>query len=112
MVASYVLWLVAPGYLLLAGFAVALGLGYGGWIALTPSVMAELFGPEGLGGSVGALYTSAGLGALLGPPFAGFVVDATGGYRPAIVTAIALAGAAALLAVRLPARRTAPAPAG
>ena len=101
---SYLVWLVAPGYPLLAAFALALGLGYGGWVALSPSVMAELFGPEGLGGSVGALYTSAGIGALFGPPFAGFLVDATGGYRPAIVAAIALAAASVLLVALLPAR--------
>jgi MFS family permease len=111
IVLSYLLWLVAPGYLVLAGFAIAFGLGYGGWIALSPSVMAELFGPEGLGGSVGALFTSAAIGALLGPPFAGFVVDATGGYRPAIATAIGLAAGAVLLASLLPASRPAPAPA-
>jgi MFS family permease len=106
---SYLLWLAAPGYLLLAAFAMALGLGYGGWVALTPSVMAELFGAGGLGGSVGALYTSAGVGALLGPPFAGFVVDVTGGYRPAIVTAIGLAAASMLLAALLPRRGSSPA---
>jgi len=102
---SYVVWLLAPGYPVLAGFAFALGLGYGGWVALSPSVMAELFGPEGLGGSIGALYTAAGVGALLGPPFAGFVVDATGAYQPAIVTAIGLAAASVLLAGMLPGRR-------
>jgi MFS family permease len=101
---SYLVWLVAPGYGVLAGFALVLGLGYGGWVALTPSVMAALFGAEGLGGSVGALYTSAGIGALLGPPFAGFVVDVTGGYRPAIVSAILLAAASVLLAGLLPTR--------
>ena len=105
LLVSYVVWLLAPGYPALAGFALALGLGYGGWVALSPSVMAGLFGPEGLGGSVGALYTSAGVGALLGPPFAGFVVDLTGGYRPAIVTAVGLAGAAMLLAVLVPSAR-------
>jgi len=102
---SYVLWLVAPGYAVLACFALALGVGYGGWVALSPSVMAELFGPAGLGGSVGALYTSAGIGALLGPPFAGFIVDATGGYLPAIVTAIVLAAVSVVLAALLPGRR-------
>jgi MFS family permease len=107
---SYFLWLVAPGYPLLAGFALALGVGYGGWVALSPSVMAELFGAEGLGGSVGALYTSAGVGALLGPPFAGFVVDVTGGYRPAIVAAVGLAAASMLLAALMPARPSAVTP--
>lgn len=110
MLASYVVWLLAPGYPTLIVFALTLGVGYGGWIALGPSVMAELFGPEGLGGSVGALYTAAAVGALLGPPFAGFVVDATGGYRPAIVTTIALAGAAVLLAALLPTRAPESAP--
>ena len=104
LLASYVTWLVAPGYAVLAGFALLLGLGYGGWVALSPSVMAALFGAEGLGGMVGALYTSAGIGALLGPPFAGFIVDATGGYRPAIVSAIVLAAASLALAGVLPAR--------
>jgi MFS family permease len=101
---SYLIWLVAPGYAALASFALVLGLGYGGWVALTPSVMAALFGPQGLGGSVGTLYTSAGIGALLGPPFAGFLVDVTGGYRPAIATAIVLAAASVLLAALLPTR--------
>lgn len=110
MLVSYVLWLLAPGYPALVVFALALGVGYGGWIAITPSVMAELFGPRSLGASVGALYTAAAVGALLGPPFAGFVVDATGGYRPAIVTTIALSGAAVLVAALLPGRRPAPAP--
>jgi len=107
LLVSYVLWLVAPGYPLLAAFALVLGVGYGGWVALSPSVMAALFGPAGLGGSVGALYTSAGIGALLGPPFAGFVVDVTGGYVPAIASAIGLAAAALVLAWLLPVRGSA-----
>jgi len=102
---SYVAWYLAPGYAALAAFALALGVGYGGWVALSPSVLAELFGAAGLGGSLGLLYTSAGVGALLGPPFAGFLVDATGTYRPAILAAIALAGAAVVTSARLPVRR-------
>ena len=102
---SYAVWYLAPGYPALVGFGLTLGLGYGGWVALSPSVMADLFGPEGLGGTLGALYTSAGVGALLGPPVAGFLVDATGSYRPAILTAIGLALGAAVLLARLTVRR-------
>jgi MFS family permease len=102
---SYAVWYLAPGYPALVGFGLMLGLGYGGWVALSPSVMADLFGPEGLGGTLGALYTSAGVGALLGPPFAGFLVDATGSYRPAILTAIGLAVGAAVLLAPLTVRR-------
>lgn len=102
LIASYVVWYLAPSYAALAGFALVLGLGYGGWVALSPSVMADLFGAEGLGGSLGTLYTSAGIGALFGPPFAGFLVDATNSYRPAILTALGLAVAAGLLIAPLP----------
>jgi len=102
---SYAVWYLAPGYPALVGFGLTLGLGYGGWVALSPSVMADLFGPEGLGGTLGALYTSAGVGALLGPPVAGFLVDATGSYRPAILTAIGLALGAAVLLAPLTVRR-------
>lgn len=84
---SYVIWYVAPGYAAVVGFGLALGVGYGGWVALLPSVMADLFGLAGLGGSLGAGHTRR-IGALLGPP-AGFLVDVTGSYRPAIPTAIA-----------------------
>ena len=102
---SFAVWYVAPDYTALAVFAFLLGLGYGGWVALSPSVVAELFGPEGLGGSIGALYTGAGVGALLGPPLAGFVVDLTRSYRLAIGAALALALLAGLLSVSLPVRR-------
>jgi MFS family permease len=112
MLMSYVVWLLAPGYPTLAVFALALGVGYGGWIAITPSVMVELFGPDSLGTSVGALYTAAAVGALVGPPFAGFVVDATGGYQLAIVTTVALSAGAVLVAAVLPVRGPALAPVG
>jgi MFS family permease len=68
-------------------FAVVLGTGYGGWIALQPTVLAELFGVRGLGGLVGLSYMEGGIGALVGPPLAGLLVDATGGYRWAIAAA-------------------------
>ncbi len=102
---SFLVWLLAPGFWALVVFALLLGVGYGGWVALSPTVSADLFGPEGLGGTVGALYTSAGVGALLGPPFAGFVVDRTGSYQPAIVLGLILAIVAAGLVAYLPVRR-------
>jgi MFS family permease len=94
LAASYLVWLAEPGYAGLAVFAAIMGAAYGGWVAISPSVLAEFFGTEGLGGTAGALYTGAGIGALLGPPLAGVVVDATGSYRPAIVGAMVLEVAA------------------
>jgi MFS family permease len=88
MVASFVVWLTAPAYGWLVAFALLLGVGYGGFVALSPAVIADLFGIRGLGGLVGLQYTSAGLGALIGPPAAGLLLDATGSYTSAIVAAL------------------------
>lgn len=92
MGASFAIWFAAPSLPWLVVFTVVLGFGYGGFIALSPAVAAELFGVTGLGSLLGVLYTSAAFGTLVGPPAAGAIIDATGGYRPAI----ALAGALAL----------------
>lgn len=98
MGASYAIWLVAPSYGWLVVFALVMGGAYGGFIALSPAVAAEVFGVAGLGGLIGVLYTGAGLGALVGPPLAGLLIDAAG-YRWAIAASMvaALAAAAALI---------------
>jgi hypothetical protein len=53
----------------------------------------------------GSARTSAGIGALLGPPLAGFLVDATRSYQVAILTAVGLALVTWLIAALVPARR-------
>jgi MFS family permease len=98
LAASFGIWLVGSSWPWLLAFAIVLGTGYGGWIALQPTVLAELFGVRGLGGLVGLVYTAAGVGALIGPPLAGVLVDATGGFRWAIATA-GLCGLGAFLAL-------------
>ena len=106
---SYVIWLATTSYPVLFVFAVVFGVAYGGFIALSPAVMAELFGTAGMGRVVGVLYTSAGFGALVGPPIAGMIIDRTGTYRWAIAVAMALAfvGWAVLLRLRQPEGRPA-----
>jgi MFS family permease len=90
MAASFLLWLGAPGYPRLVVFAVLLGIGYGGFVALGPALVATLFGVRGLGGLLGVLYTSAAVGSAIGPPAAGAVIGATGQYLPVIVAALTL----------------------
>ncbi|MDP7068257.1 MAG: MFS transporter [Acidimicrobiales bacterium] len=86
---AYMLWLISgSNYVLLLLFAALLGVGYGGFVALSPVAMAGIFGLEGLGGVLGVQYTSAGVGALIGPITAGAIIDATGSYTVAIVGAI------------------------
>ncbi len=88
---SFLIWLGAgQSYLALLVFAVVLGVAYGGFIALAPAVTAELFGPVGLGGVLGALYTAAGIGGLVGPPLAGELIDRWG-YGPALIMAFGFA---------------------
>ncbi|PRZ41755.1 putative MFS family arabinose efflux permease [Antricoccus suffuscus] len=96
--ASFILWLTAGGsFVILVIYAIVLGVGYGGFIALTPAVVAGLYGTVGLGGVLGALYTAAGLGGLFGSPLAGALIDATS-YTVTIVVSMAItAGAAAVL---------------
>ena len=101
--ASFVIWLVAgSSYGLLVLFVLVLGIGYGGFVALSTIVMAERFGVVGLGSVLGLFYTAQGLGGLIGPPTAGWLIDRTGGYAAAIVICIGLTMTARLLLFRLP----------
>jgi MFS family permease len=77
---SYALWMLSNSYAVLVLFAITMGAAYGGMIALSPAVVAELFGVQGLGAMLGALYTGSSISALTGPPLAGFVIDHTGNY--------------------------------
>ena len=62
---------------------------------------AGIFGLQGLGGVLGVLYTSAGIGALIGPIAAGAVIDATGSYTIAIVASIVVSTLAVGIALPL-----------
>jgi len=89
MAISFAIWLVgSTNYAALVVFAVVLGSSYGGFIALSPAVTAQLFGIRGLGATLGALYTAAGFGGLIGPPTVGYIIDQFG-YNTGIVTALA-----------------------
>ncbi len=100
---TQLLWLVADGrYWVLALFVAVFGVAYGGLIALGPIALAELFGPEQLGGLAGVNYTAAGLGALSGPTVCSWLVDRTGGYTASTLLAFVCGctGAAVLLLLR------------
>jgi MFS family permease len=96
---SYAFWIGAHSYATLVVFALVMGASYGGMIALSPAVVAEIFGVRGLGALLGALYTSSSISALAGPPLAGFVIDRTGSYLwvAAMAGGCSLVGYAALM---------------
>jgi MFS family permease len=96
---SYGIWLCSGSYASLVLFALVMGTGYGGYVALAPAVLAHLFGTRKLGTLMGILWTSSGFGAFAGPPLAGVIIDYTGSYRWAIAFAfIAAMGSFAALA--------------
>jgi MFS family permease len=102
---SFGLWWVAgSSYAVMLAFAIALGIGYGGFVALGPAVVAARFGVERLGSLLGVLYTAAGVGSALGPPAAGATIDAVG-YTPAIAGSLVV-GLASFCALLPLARRS------
>jgi MFS transporter, OFA family, oxalate/formate antiporter len=74
--------------------AAVIGVSHGAYAALLPAVVADRYGPDGLGRRLGVLYTASAVGALLGPLGAGAVTAATSGPSGAI----ALTAAASVLA--------------
>jgi MFS family permease len=84
---SYVIWPITHSYAMLVLFAIVMGGAYGGMVSLSPTVVAELFGVEGLGTILGAVYTSSALSALAGPPLVGLAIDRGGSYLWAAVAA-------------------------
>jgi MFS family permease len=91
---SFGIWLMARSYALMATFAIVMGASYGGFVAMSPAVAAQIFGIEGLGGLLGALYTSGAVGVVIGPPVAGFLIDHTGSYELTITFAMGMGLAA------------------
>jgi MFS family permease len=102
LAASFAIWPLAHSYPILVLFAIVMGAAYGGMVSLTPTVVAELYGVEDLGTTLGALYTSSAVSALAGPPLVGYAIDHGGTYLWAAV----LGGAAGLIGfgVLLPVR--------
>jgi predicted MFS family arabinose efflux permease len=103
MSATMLIWLAAgSSYPLLVVFAITFGAVYGGFIALAPAVTAQVYGTEGLGTVLGALYTAAAFGGI-GLYLSGENIEATGRYGPSIVAALLLSALSA--ALLLPLRR-------
>ena len=109
MAASFTLWLVAGDrYWVLVLFAVVLGVGYGGFIALSPAALSILFGTNGLATILGATYTGAGIGGLFGPPIAGAIIDGAG-FTAGITFALVMGAIATAVLYTLPVRPHKPA---
>jgi len=85
LIATYLLWWAAPGFALLAVFAVSFGLCYGGIVSLLPPICMDLFGGRAVSGVIGVQYSAAAVGNLAGPVAAGAAFDHYGSYTPVLV---------------------------
>lgn len=103
---SFLIWIAAgTSYATLVVYALVSGVCYGGIIALSPAVVAKLFGVLGMGGVLGAIYTANGVGGLLGPPSIGRVIDSSG-HTTALWVALASGLIGTALLVPLPSANT------
>jgi OFA family oxalate/formate antiporter-like MFS transporter len=88
MALAMAIWAVSTEFWLLAAFALAYGVFYGGWVALLPAVVMDTFGGRNVSGIIGALYTSVAFGTLIGPSAAGFAFDVSHSYMLPIIASI------------------------
>jgi MFS family permease len=88
MAAALVIWLVSTSFWPLALFGFIFGSAYGGWVGLMPAVVMDYFGGRNVSGIIGILYTSAGIGTLIGPSAAGFAFDVSHSYTLPILISI------------------------
>lgn len=98
---SFFVWAFADSYGAFLFFSVVVGAGYGGYIALTPAVLASVFGTGDLGRRLGTTYTAVALGAAIGPLVVGAGVEIFHGYTIvlAVLAAMSLLGLVPLAAV-------------
>ncbi len=87
---SYLLWAVGGGPLLLALFALWFGLSYGSIVSLLPAICMDYFGGRSVASVVGALYSGAAVGNLLGPVLAGAAFDRVGHYHGVMAVCLLL----------------------
>ena len=71
--------------------------GFGAMLSVYPSAVADFYGTKNLGSNYGVLFTAWGVGGVIGPILAGFILDATGGYQLAFLTSAALLFVAAFI---------------
>lgn len=99
-------WLLLPPTLTnLYIYALIFGAFYGGYISILPVLAMTFFGGRQLSTIIGALYTSWGVGALIGPTMTGVLYDLSRTYTTGLLVSIAFLFVASLcsLLIRDPA---------
>lgn len=61
------------------------GLAFGGYLALSPALVADVWGLKNIGVNYGAMFTAWGIAGIYGPFLAGRIYDVTGSYETAFI---------------------------
>jgi len=91
----------AVGLWLLIPFLLLFGVGYGGSTATRPSMVAEYFGRANYGTILGLMVGINAVGAIIGPPLAGWVFDTWDSYQGIWLAFSGLAIVGSLLIVNI-----------
>jgi MFS family permease len=109
MALALAVWVISLNLWSLAAFAFVYGVFDGGWVAVLPAVVVDLFGGRNVSGIIGILYTSVAFGTLIGPSAAGFAFDLSRSYTlPILASAGANIVTAAIVAATSKASATKP----
>ncbi|WP_229743649.1 MFS transporter [Aliidongia dinghuensis] len=82
------LWVTTAAAWILALFALAFGVFYGGFVAVLPALVMDYFGGRNVSGIIGVLYTSVAFGTLIGPWAAGLAFDLSHSYALPILASV------------------------
>ncbi len=99
--AGHLFMLFVEGYVGFLLGACMFGFGMGGVVPMQGAVVGAAFGRESFGRVLGAMRPPMAILHLAGTPFAGWVYDVTGNYRPAFFTFLALYLLTALIVLAL-----------
>jgi len=91
----------APSFLVLVIALMGIGLCFGGYLGVFPSITAEHFGSLNLGINYGIMFTAFGVAAFVGPQLAASIRETTGSYTPAFITTIIMSAVAIVITILL-----------
>jgi len=91
----------APSYVLFVISIMGIGLCFGGFLGVFPSITAENFGTANLGMNYGVLFIAFGIAAFVGPRLAASLFESSGAHDLAFVIATIMSAVALVITVLL-----------
>ena len=98
---SLILLSFAPNFPLLVIALMGIGLCFGGFLGVFPSITAENFGALNLGMNYGVMFTAFGVAAFVGPQLAASIRESTGSYVAAFITTVVMSVVAIAITIGL-----------